>query len=196
MSFTVEHPLPILGRPITLEEWGAMDEDEPGELVDGRLEEEEVPGIDHEIVVSWLVHVFRSWLGKTGWVIPSDARFAVSKGRGRKPDLAIYFARVKFAVRPIITTPPDIAIEVVSPTPRDERRDRIEKMDDYADFGIRFYWIVDPMLRSLEVFELVDGRYARAAVGTEGTMRDLPGCAGLTIDLDDLWAELAELESE
>jgi Uma2 family endonuclease len=196
MSFAPEQPQPILGRSLTLEEWAAMDEDEPGELVDGRLEEEEVPGVDHEIVVSWLVYVFRSWLGKAGWVIPSDARFAVTEERGRKPDLAIYLTRVKLAARAIVTVPPDIAIEVVSPTPRDERRDRIDKMNDYAGFGIRFYWIVDPMLRSLEIFELVEGRYSRAAAATEGALREIPGCEGLTIDLDDLWSELAQLESE
>src|ERR1051326_9318052 len=58
MSSTILHPaLPQLGRPLTFEEWAAMDEDEPGEWVDGRLEEEEVPDLIHELVVSWLIHV-------------------------------------------------------------------------------------------------------------------------------------------
>ena len=39
MTSATAHPaLPQLGRPMTFEEWAAMDEDEPGELVDGRLE--------------------------------------------------------------------------------------------------------------------------------------------------------------
>ena len=38
---------------MTFEEWAAMDEDEPGELVDGRLEEEEVPDTMHEMIVTW-----------------------------------------------------------------------------------------------------------------------------------------------
>jgi Uma2 family endonuclease len=90
-----------------------------------------------------------------------------------------------------VRVPPDIAVEVVSPSPRDERRDRIEKMDEYAAFGVRFYWILDPGLQSLEIFELVDGRYARAARATEGRMEWVPGCAGLTIDLDELWNDLS-----
>lgn len=194
MSFASEQPYPILGRTLTLEEWAAMDE--PGELVDGRLEEEEVPSAVHDIVVSWLIHVFRTWLGAHGWVFSSDLRYAIRRDRGRKPDVTVYLVRRHIPRRGAITTPPDIAVEVVSPTPRDERRDRIEKMDEYAAFGIRFYWIFDPWLQSLEIFELTDGRYARAARATEGTMSDVPGCEGLTIDLNALWAEISELGPE
>jgi len=69
---------------LTLEQWAAMPEDEPGELVDGRLEEEEMPDFVHELIVIWLGHAFRTWLaGRGGFVGGSDAKFAVSPRRGR-----------------------------------------------------------------------------------------------------------------
>ncbi len=175
-----------------------MDEDEPGELVGGRLEEEEVPGAAHEIVVAWLARVFGNWLGGRGWVLTSDAKYAVRHDRGRKPDLAVYLSRQKQTLprQGVVRVPPDIAVEVVSPTPRDERRDRIEKMDEYAAFGVRFYWILDPLLQALEIFELSEGRYARAARATDGTMKIVPGCEGLSIDIDALWEEISELGPE
>lgn len=43
-------------------------------------------------------------------------------------------------------------------------------MDEYAAFGVRFYWILDPGLQSLVVFELLGVRYARVARATEGRM--------------------------
>jgi hypothetical protein len=44
------------GGEMTLAEGAAMDEDEPGELVEGRLVEEEVPDVVHELCVTWLVY--------------------------------------------------------------------------------------------------------------------------------------------
>jgi len=189
------HPAqPQLGRLMTFEEWAAMDEDEPGELVDGRLEEEEVPDLIHELVVIWLGQVLRNWLGRNGFVFGSGGKYAVRSDRGRKPDVAVYLQREKHPpARGIVRVAPDIAVEIVSPSPRDQRRDRIEKMDEYASFGVRWYWILDPSLQSLEIFELTDGRYARAARATEGRLEAVPGCAGLHLDLDDLWSEIAAL---
>jgi hypothetical protein len=38
-----------------------------------------------------------------------------------------------------VTTPPDIMIEVVSPRPKDAQCARVEKANEYAVFGLRFY---------------------------------------------------------
>ena len=87
---------------------------------------------------------------------------------------------------------PDIMVEVVSPDPRDRRRDRIEKLHEYATFGVRWYWLVDPEARSLEILRLgEDGLYIHALDAAEGTI-DVAGCEGLTLDLDALWRELDE----
>lgn len=184
------------GRPCTLTEWVALDEDEPGEVVDGQLVEEEVPEIVHEVCVSWLIWVLRSWLAprKGGLVIGSEAKFGVAPRRGRKPDASVYLPGGRRPPgRGLVRVPPDIMVEVVSPLPRDVRRDRLDKMGDYAGFGVHWYWILDPEARTLEIFELgPDGRYAFAAGGSEGQLV-VPGCEGLVLDLDALWREVEQL---
>jgi Uma2 family endonuclease len=182
---------------MTLDEWYALEEDAEGELVDGVLVEEEVPSFAHEAVVAWLVQVLGAWLGESGWVFGSEGKFGVAPRRGRKPDVSVFLAGRRPPARGLARTPPDIAIEVVSPTPRDERRDRVEKFDDYAAFGVRWYWLVDPELRIFEVYERGDdGRYVRALAATDAKVEALPGCPGLTLDIPALWARIERLEAE
>ncbi len=183
-------------RRMTLVEWADMDG--PGELVDGRLVEDEEVEALHEVVAAWFVWRLGNWLAsRGGFVLTSDARFGVTPRRGRKPDVSVYLAGRRPPAHGLVKMPPDIMIEVVSPRPKDARRDRVEKTNEYAAFGVRFYWIVDPAVRSFEVFELgADGRYVLAVSAAEGVVAEVPGCEGLSVDLDALWAEVARLEGE
>jgi len=186
-------------RPMSIEEWADLPEDEPGELVDGYLQEEEMPGLLHEIVVAWLLRVLGSWAAlRGGLVFGSEAKFAISARRGRKPDLTMYLTgHPPLPRHGAVRVPPDVAVEILTPTPRDVRRDRVEKVDDYAAFGVRYYWIVDPEQQTFELFELGgDGRYVRALGATGGALTAVPGCEDLTLDLDELWREAEKLGPE
>lgn len=182
--------------PMTIAQWEVLDEDVSGELVDGQLEEEEVASFVHELVVTWLIHALRSWLAdRGGFVFASDAKFAVGPTRGRKPDVSVFLPGRKPPASGASRVPPDMMIEVITPTPRDGRRDRIDKLGEYASFAVRHYWLVDPALRSVEVLELdATGRYAHALDVSVGRVDDIPGCPGLVLDLDALWAEVDALE--
>ncbi len=182
--------------PLTLEEWAGLDKEEAGELVDGQIVEDEEVGTEHDIAAGWLIWVLQSWLGaRGGFVGTSDTRFGVSPTRGRKPDTYVYLPGRKLSRTSLVTTPPDIMVEIVSPRPKDARRDRVEKTREYAAFGVRFYWIVNPAIRTVEIFELgADGRYVVAASAADGKIDPVPGCEGLVLDVDALWAKLDQLE--
>ncbi len=78
-------------RAMTLEEWAALDEEVEGELVDGILEDEEMPTFLHEIVVAWLIRTLHTWARRRrGLVASSETKIAVGPRRGRKPDLSVY----------------------------------------------------------------------------------------------------------
>src|ERR1017187_6550590 len=178
-------------RRMSLAEWAAMPEDEPGELVDSVLVEEEVPEYLHEFIVIWLGQLLRNWGAPRGALVAgSGAKFAVRPNRGRMPDLTVFLAGgPRPPKRGLIEVPPTIAIEVVSASPRDERRDRVEKLLAYPAFGVKWYWIVDPELRSVEVLELgPDGRYAHPVEISDGAIDPVPGWEGLRLDLSALCA--------
>ncbi len=185
---------------MSLAAWAALPDGEPGELVDGQLVEEEVPSPVHEVIVGSLLRMVGNWVApRGGLVLSSGAKYAVRPpGHGRMPDASAFFSGSRLPSRAaLITTPPDLAIEIVSPSPRDGRRDRVEKLKEYAAFGIRWYWLVDPALRSLEILELgADKRYVHALDVTDGVIDDVPGCEGMRLDLDGVWAEVDLLGPE
>jgi Uma2 family endonuclease len=187
-----------VSSPLSLEEWLALDEDTPGEWLEGRLEEEEVPDAVHELAVSWLIGVLRVWLGSRGFVFGSELKVLTTKDRGRKPDVVAFLpGGHRPPRRGPLRAPPDLIIEVITPSPKDERRDRVEKMGEYAAFGVGYYWLVDPALGSVEIFErTAAGHYQKLAGVVGGRIDPVPGCPGLTLDVDALWAELARLGDE
>lgn len=70
-------------REMTLVEWAALPEDEEGELVDGRLVEEEVPEPEHEAIISWLIGTLRLWVvQRGGFVFGSELKLAVRASAG------------------------------------------------------------------------------------------------------------------
>jgi Uma2 family endonuclease len=185
------------GEPprMSIEQWAAMPEDDPGELVDGRLVEEEVADFAHETIVSYMNALLRGHVvSRGGFVAGSEVKLAVGPLQGRKPDLSVYLPGGH--VPPsygAVRVPPDIVVEVISPAPEDVRRDLMEKPRDYAAFGVRWCWHIDPTAKVLEVFELTsEQRYANVLAAGEGVVT-LPGCGDLTLDLDALWAELDRL---
>lgn len=186
---------PARDAPLTIENWGALPEDERGEYVDGRVVEVEMPDYAHELIVAWLLHTLRSWLGARGFVVGSGVKFAVRANRGRMPDLHVFLPDRPPPPRSgLVRVPPDIAVEVLSPSPSDRRRDRVEKLGEYAAFGVHWYWIADPDARTLEVLELRDdGHYMLAVAATDGRLEPVPGCPALALDLDAMWAELDRL---
>lgn len=177
-------------RQLSLREWAHLPDDVRGEWVAGALVEEEMPNRAHERAVSWLIIWLGTWLLRRGGEITgSESKFAVSARQGRKPDATVYLPGSKRpkANERLITLAPDIAIEVITPTPRDTRRDRIDKAREYAKFGVRWYWLVDPAVRTIEIFERdTKGRYAQVAAGSDGKLK-VPGCSGLTLELAALW---------
>src|SRR5262249_33043045 len=162
----------------TLKEWGELPDEVSGELVEGVLVEEEMPSEAHELTVSWFVIVFGNWLLKHGGrVTASESKYALPGRRGRKPDLSVFLPGHP---RPggderVISLPPDIAVEVITPTPRDERRDRIEKAREYARFGVRWYWLVNPAVRTIEILARDSkGRYTHLVGASDGRLK-VPG---------------------
>ena len=78
-------------------------------------------------------------------------------GKIREPDILFVANEHRDRIGEQAYGPPDMAVEVLSPSTR--RTDRLEKMVEYARAAVREYWIVDPYGGTMEVFVLREGAY-------------------------------------
>ena len=72
---------------------------------------------------------------------------------------------------------PDLIIEILSPST--QRHDRVTKFNLYQEAGVREYWIVDPMSRTVQVYVLENGLFRVVesySAEDEAEVRVLSGC--------------------
>ena len=82
---------------------------------------------------------------------------------------------------------PDLVVEILSPSTKG--RDRVLKLRLYEKFGVREYWIVDPVADSIEVLRLVDGRLAAVESLGRDDVLTTPLFPKLSIRLASVFAE-------
>lgn len=59
---------------------------------------------------------------------------------------------------------PDLAIEIMSPGAENVRRDQIVKRQIYARFGVKEYWIVEPIAEVVEISRLQENVLASVGI--------------------------------
>jgi len=173
----------------TWDDFIALDEDDPRELVCGDLVEIEVPGLRHEHAVGVIGFELCRWClaHKAGRVLLSGYKIRIDDHHGVMPDAQVYRrgnpARLEEAG--LTEGRPDLAVEVVSPS--SGRYDRVRKLQWYAGLGVPEYWVVDPNERSLWRLVLQGDHYVVAQVHEEAETFRPESFPGLEIPLATLW---------
>lgn len=104
----------------------------------------------------------------------------------RRPDL-VFVAKEQrhLATERAIEGPPDLCVEIISPT--SVKRDREDKFRQYESAGVPHYWIVEPLAHTFEAYRLEGGRYVLAAKGKENDTVHAPPFEGLALTLKKIW---------
>ena len=90
-------------------------------------------------------------------------------------------------VRQHVYVPPDLVVEVLSPSTA--RRDRGVKMRMYATYGVREYWIIDAEERQFQIHSLTDSGWVLAQNGVPGIETASTILEGLRFDPARLFEE-------
>ncbi|HMP82030.1 MAG TPA: Uma2 family endonuclease [Verrucomicrobiota bacterium] len=171
----------------TYEEYYRLDDDQRHEIVDGNLLMAPAPDTWHQ---SWLneINIFLSQFirqRKLGRLFIAPVDVVLDSENIVQPDIVFVSAtNTGIIERRGIMGTPDLLVELVSPS--SVRRDRYDKKDLYARFGVKEYWIGDPANKSLEILTLKEGRYElHCAAEQKGKLTSLV-LAGLEFDLAEI----------
>ena len=163
----------------TYEDYLGLDDEVRFEIIGGKAFMSPSPELFHQrwsrqILVAIERHVEAHKLGEVFYA-PIDV--VLDRENVVQPDLVfVSAANVGLLERRGIMGAPDLVEEVISPG--SVRRDRYDKRELYARFGVKEFWLADVANRSLEVLTLQNGGYQLSSCATgEGKIRSnmLPG---------------------
>jgi len=179
--------------PATYEDLFALPENVVGEIVGGRLITHPRPAPKHALAYSALglelgnpFHRGRG--GPGGWWILDELEIHLDSDIV-VPDLAGWRRERMPKIPETAWFPlaPDWICEILSPGTA--RFDRAEKLPLYLQHGVTHAWLVDPDLRTLEVFERRDAKWVLLAVLEKDAQVSQPPFDAITFDLSLLWPE-------
>lgn len=182
------------GRRMTLDEFREAEE-EPGslyELARGVLEVIDIPKTPHRRVVSNLFKLAANYDRDHPGMIDdfgggTEVRVWVAgMDLARHPDFGVVFVGAPLDAEGDLQPFPVAEVASASSKERDYR----EKREDYRIYGIREYWIVDPLLRQLTLL-VRQGEGANATwaerVSKDGDGIDSAPLPGLAATVSDFW---------
>lgn len=137
------------------------------EIYDGELSVVPSPIPLHQfaiLAISRLLDDYSTAHGGYALAAPIDIVF--SEHNVLQPDVVFFRAERQHLIDPraVIRHPPDLVVEVLSPSTA--RNDRGRKLRVFARFGVPEYWIADPDRKSVEVLSLAGGDYTLAQTAT------------------------------
>ena len=194
----------IASRPVSYQDVLDAPPHRVAEIVNGVFYLQAKPAPPHGEVAGGLMSFLRDPFqmgrgGPGGWWIQAEPElyFGSRDYRTLVPDLAGW-RRERLPVLPRrwadLKVAPDWVCEILSPSTM--RLDRTQKMAIYAEAGIAHLWMADPLACTLEIFELIDGRWTlTAAHGGKPEISAAPFDT-VPLTLGDLWLPEEETDDD
>jgi Uma2 family endonuclease len=102
-----------------------------------------------------------------------------------RPDILVVCGENPDDKKLVIT--PVLVFEILSPST--SRRDKILKYQLYQDEGVKYYCIVDPEIRSVEIFTLQEDHYKKEGSFKEGKMIFALGPCTIAFDFREIFKQ-------
>jgi Uma2 family endonuclease len=158
------------GTQISIEDYLASRYDPDCDYIDGRIEERNLGEWDHASLQMRISAYLYARQDQWGIRVVPELRIRVSLTRFRIPDVCVVLGEPG---EQVLTKPPFLCIEILSPEDRMSRMQ--ERIDDYLRMGVRYVWILDPVLRrAYAATSLLGLREIKDALTTENPVIEVP----------------------
>lgn len=167
------------------------------ELIRGRIVEMAAPSMYHQKISMRLSRVMANLLWHSPcevFAAPFDVRLPHFSQKKNKeittvvqPDLCVICDPKKLDARGCNGVP-DLIIEIISPG--NSKREMKDKYEVYEEAGVREYWIVSPIEKAVQVFQLNEqGKYIGIQPFVEDDILTTPILPDLRINLMEVFSE-------
>jgi Uma2 family endonuclease len=99
-----------------------------------------------------------------------------------QPDLLIVCKKIE---KKFLDFLPSLVVEILSPSTA--YKDRHEKFELYEEQGVKYYLIVDPQFKKIEIYQLTDGKYQPVSVSPSSYEFSLEAECKLSVSFSEIW---------
>lgn len=155
-------------------------QDKHFELIEGEIIEKMASflpsAIAQQVAFALMLYLKQNPLG---YLTGSDGGYIMPNGNRLIPDVG-YISKTRLPTFPPreVPIPPDLAVEVVSPT--DDLREVQKKARLYVQYGVKMVWVVYPEDQNVDVYEPAEGGVLVKSFDLEGVL----SCPALLPDFE------------
>lgn len=186
----------VLQKKLTWQEFRQMefDNNDPYryELINGELTRKQSPTFDHQLISRRIGYAITTYAmnAKAGELLNAPLDVVLDDGNCFQPDI-LFIKKERFFIlddkEQIIIGAPDLVIEILSKS--SATNDKGVKKDTYEIHGVREYWLVDPVRKSIEVYALQDERYRLVGYYEEEGILKSTVLEGFEMDIERIFEE-------
>jgi Uma2 family endonuclease len=156
---------------ISVEDYLASSYEPDCDFVDGHIEERNLGEVTHARLQARISAYLHTKYENDGIVVMTEVRVQVRPARFRVPDICL---TVGEPGEEVLTKPPFICIEILSP---EDRMSRIEvPINDYLAMGVPYVWVLDPETKQAFTATAAEGlkEVKTGLLRTENPLFELP----------------------
>lgn len=145
---------------MSFEDFLKYDEHTCAEWVNGEVFPMSPASDRHQNVSDFLIAILRIYteFKNLGVIRSAPYLMRLNKNKAREPDLLFLSHAHQDKLLPTyLDGAADLVVEIISPD--SIARDRETKFSEYEQAGISEYWLIDPILKSAEFYQLENDRY-------------------------------------